>query len=351
MMGADESSAGPVAIVCAVLISVAVVFAAPFLALGIAIADGGVEPSSSGLTGVPDEYLSDVQRAGSICAEVTPQIIAAQLDAESGWNPTATSPAGAQGIAQFMPGTWEAHGMDGDGDGKADVLNAHDAIWSQGNYMCRLVDEVKALKAGGKVSGDVTELALAAYNAGLGAVRDHGGIPPYQETQRYVERIIEWARTKYTMSGGGMAVGQLSPKLVMLNDTQIDIAAMNIAATWYGGPSGYAYKQCTWWAASRRQNIGRPVDAHMGNGGYWVESARRLGYQYGKDPQPGDVMTIRPGTLGSDAAYGHVAVVEQVDADGGIVISESGSSLPAPILTRYSRGQLDAVRDRIWFIH
>ena len=62
-------------------------------------------------------------------------------------------------------------------------------------------------------------------------------------------------------------------------------------------------------------------------------------------------MTIRPGTLGSDAAYGHVAVVEQVDADGGIVISESGSSLPAPILTRYSRGQLDAVRDRIWFIH
>ena len=62
-------------------------------------------------------------------------------------------------------------------------------------------------------------------------------------------------------------------------------------------------------------------------------------------------MTIRPGTLGSDATYGHVAVVEQVDADGGIVISESGSILPAPILTRYSRTQLDVVRDNIWSIH
>ena len=333
--------------------AVFVMFLTPSIAIGLAITGNGstTSPISSAATGIPDEYLADVQRAGSICTEIAPQLIAAQLDAESGWNPSAGSQAGARGIAQFIPDTWSVYGMDGDGDGKAEILNFHDAIWSQGNYMCRLIDDVKNLKATGAVTGDITELALAAYNAGLGAVSSHGGIPPYRETQEYVRRIIEWARTKYTASGGGMMAGQLSPKLIMLDETHIDISSMNIPATWYTDPSGYEYKQCTWWAASRRKNIGRPVDSHMGNGGFWVESARRLGYQYGKEPQPGDVMTIRPGVLGSHSLYGHVAVVEQVNTDGSIVISESGSSLSAPIITRYTRSQLDAVRDNIWFIH
>ncbi len=350
-MNDAKSSTGPLAAILCLALAVVMLFMGPLFAIGLAVSGGETESASGGLTGVPDEFLADVQKAGSICAEVTPQIIAAQLDAESGWNPTATSPAGAQGIAQFMPGTWNAHGKDGDGDGKADILNPHDAIWSQGNYMCQLVDSVKSLKSSGKITGDITELALAAYNAGLGAVSEHGGIPPYKETQAYVKKIIEWARSKYTMSGGGTVVGQLTPKLIMMDDIHVDISAMNIPATWYLDPSGYEYKQCTWWAASRRQNIGRPVDTHMGNGGFWIESARRLGYQYSKDPQPGDVITFRPGVLGAHPTYGHVAVVEQVDADGGITISESSSTLPAPIITHYSRAQLDAAREGIWFIH
>ena len=349
MMNTDHAS-GRRAFAILSFIAVLAVFCAPSIAIGLTMSNGGTSATESAMTGVPDEYLVDVQKAGSICSEVTPQIIAAQLDAESGWNPLASSPAGAQGIAQFMPDTWKVHGQDGDGDGKADILNPHDAIWSQGNYMCLMVDNVKKLKAAGSIDGDITELALAAYNAGLGAVSDHGGVPPYAETREYVNRIIEWARTNYTTSGGGTVAGQLSPKLIMLDETHVDISAMGIPATWYTDPSGYEYKQCTWWAASRRKNIGRPVDSHMGNGGFWIESARRLGYQYGKDPQPGDVMTIRPGVLGSHSTYGHVAVVEQVDADGGIVISESGSSLPAPIITHYAKSQLDAVRDHIWFI-
>ncbi|VEG28534.1 C40 family peptidase [Actinomyces howellii] len=138
---------------------------------------------------VPEEYREVVTRAGSICPLVTPQVIAAQVGAESSWNPNATSPVGAQGIAQFMPGTWATSGKDGDGDGKADVFNPVDAIWSQGNYMCSLASQIQGYIDSGSVSGDPLELTLAAYNAGPGAVLRYGGIPPYTETMNYVSKI------------------------------------------------------------------------------------------------------------------------------------------------------------------
>ena len=55
---------------------------------------------------VPSEYAAFVQAAGEVCAGIPGSLIAAQIDAESGWNPDALSPAGAQGISQFMPTTW-----------------------------------------------------------------------------------------------------------------------------------------------------------------------------------------------------------------------------------------------------
>ena len=118
------------------------VIAAMLAVLGVFLAVMGAflgsSASESTVSGVPAEYESDVIRAGSICQVVTPSIIAAQIDQESNWNPKAGSSAGAQGIAQFMPSTWASAGKDGDGDGKADIWNPHDAIWSQGNYMCNL---------------------------------------------------------------------------------------------------------------------------------------------------------------------------------------------------------------------
>lgn len=160
---------------------------------------------ATGISGVPQEYVAHVLKAGSICPEVTPPIIAAQLRQESGFNPTASSPAGAQGIAQFMPGTWASAGKDGDGDGIADVFNPADAILSQGHYMCGQVTAIKGLIAGGRVSGDTLELALAAYNAGLGNVVVYGGIPPFTETQNYVRSIIEGAKDFTVTTGGGPA--------------------------------------------------------------------------------------------------------------------------------------------------
>ncbi|MBB6335782.1 NlpC/P60 family protein [Schaalia hyovaginalis] len=150
---------------------------------------------------IPAQYLDAVTQAGSICPEITPNLIAAQVNQESGWNPDATSPAGAQGISQFMPGTWASVGVDGDGDGRADVWNPTDAILTQGHYMCGLVDQVKTAIAAKTITGDVVSLALAAYNAGLGAVTAAGGIPAFIETQNYVATILA-ASSQSTDEGG-----------------------------------------------------------------------------------------------------------------------------------------------------
>ena len=119
---------------------------------------------------VPSEYVDVITRAGSVCEAITPALLAAQIEQESGWQPQVGSSAGAQGIAQFMPATWASSGMDGDGDGVADINNPIDAIWSQGNYMCGLAGQVQGYIDQGAASGDVVSLTLAAYNAGAGAV-------------------------------------------------------------------------------------------------------------------------------------------------------------------------------------
>ena len=169
--------------------------------------------AAQGVANVPGEYQGVVLKAGSICPEITPPLIAAQIEAESSWNPNAVSEAGAQGMTQFMPDTWASFGRDGDGDGKADILNAKDAIYSQGVYMCSLASEVKERISSGKLKGDVPQLALAAYNSGIGNVDKYGGIPPFHDTQLYVPKIMELA-AKYAAAksvgggGGGSAGGQ-----------------------------------------------------------------------------------------------------------------------------------------------
>lgn len=154
---------------------------------------------------IPAQYLDAVTQAGSICSEITPNLIAAQVNQESGWNPDATSPAGAQGISQFMPGTWASVGVDGDGDGRADVWNPTDAILTQGHYMCGLVHQVKTAIAAKTITGDVVSLALAAYNAGLGAVTAAGGIPAFIETQNYVATILVAAAASQSTDEGGVS--------------------------------------------------------------------------------------------------------------------------------------------------
>ena len=87
---------------------------------------------------VPAEYVPLLEEAAQTCAPVTAPLLAAQIAQESGWNPRAVSPVGAQGLSQFMPATWAAYGIDADGDGTADPFTPADAIASQAKYMCAI---------------------------------------------------------------------------------------------------------------------------------------------------------------------------------------------------------------------
>ncbi|MFD6417426.1 NlpC/P60 family protein [Streptomyces sp. NPDC060194] len=138
---------------------------------------------------VPAAYQALVQKWGNLCPAINPALLAAQLYQESGWNPRAQSPAAAQGIAQFIPGTWAAHGVDGDQDGDRDVWDPADAIPSAATYDCSLAKYVE------DVPGNPTHNMLASYNAGAYAVIKYGGVPPYKETQNYVQRITELSKS------------------------------------------------------------------------------------------------------------------------------------------------------------
>ncbi|ANB07188.1 peptidase P60 [Streptomyces ambofaciens] len=144
-------------------------------------AGGGTKRLAKG--SVPAAYQSLVQKWGNLCPAINPALLAAQLYQESGFNPRAQSHAAAQGIAQFIPGTWATHGVDGDGDGDRDVWDPNDAIPSAASYDCSLASYVK------DVPGNLTENMLASYNAGAYAVIKYQGVPPYKETQNYVQVI------------------------------------------------------------------------------------------------------------------------------------------------------------------
>ena len=185
--------------------------------------DGGDEKKADGPVpiAVPREYEQDVVRAGKICPEISGAVIAVQIGKESSWQPQAKSKAGAMGLAQFMPDTWRTVGKDGDGDGSADVMNPHDAIYSQGHFMCSLAEQMKKLIAAGKVKGEVVNLALAAYNAGPGAVEEYGGIPPFTETQNYVQQITQRVAQAKAGGGGGSGDGSRASKILAMARSKI----------------------------------------------------------------------------------------------------------------------------------
>jgi soluble lytic murein transglycosylase-like protein len=104
---------------------------------------------------------------------VDPALLAAVARVESGLDPTAVSPAGARGLMQLMPSTAAGLGVD-------DPFDPAQAVDGAARLLRSHLDRFGSL-----------ELALAAYNAGAGAVARYGGIPPYPETQAYVRRVLE----------------------------------------------------------------------------------------------------------------------------------------------------------------
>ncbi|HWT90803.1 MAG TPA: transglycosylase SLT domain-containing protein [Solirubrobacterales bacterium] len=120
---------------------------------------------------VPAQYREPILRSAARWG-VPPALMAGQLMAESGFDPNAGSPAGAQGIAQFMPSTAAAYGL-------TDPFDPIAAIDAQAHLMSDLLRQFGS-----------PELALAAYNAGPAPVEACHCIPPYPETQAYVTRIL-----------------------------------------------------------------------------------------------------------------------------------------------------------------
>lgn len=131
-----------------------------------------VTATSSDATGAADviPYAALFNEAGAR-HDVEPLLLAAVAKIESAFDPTAISPAGAQGLMQFMPATAAEMGVD--------PFDPTSAVDGAARYLRRELDRFGSV-----------ELALAAYNAGPGAVQRHGGIPPFAETQRYVEKVL-----------------------------------------------------------------------------------------------------------------------------------------------------------------
>ncbi len=108
----------------------------------------------------------------SIAYHVDPRLIMALIAVESGFHVTAQSPAGAYGLGQLMPATWRAMGV------------------HPGDPVANVYATVRVLKGNLERLGGDPALALAAYNAGRGAVERYTGIPPYRETQWYVYNVL-----------------------------------------------------------------------------------------------------------------------------------------------------------------
>ncbi|MET7936965.1 lytic transglycosylase domain-containing protein [Streptomyces sp. NPDC005322] len=155
-------------------------------------------PSEPKLPVIPDSRRPVVEGAARVCPSLSVPLLAAQIDAESGWRPDADS-GHAQGISQFSPDTWKEWGRDGNGDGKADIWEPRDAIPSQARYMCHLYSVVKVIP-GSETRLAATRLALAAYNAGPNAVLRARGIPKIQETRGYVDKIVKELLPQYRKS-------------------------------------------------------------------------------------------------------------------------------------------------------
>ena len=105
--------------------------------------------------------------------EVDPKLLSAVAEAESGGNQSAVSPAGAVGVMQLMPDTAASLGVD--------PYDEKQNIEGGAKYLRQMLDSF---------GGDVRK-AVAAYNAGPQAVHDYGGVPPYRETQSYVNRVLD----------------------------------------------------------------------------------------------------------------------------------------------------------------
>lgn len=199
---------------------------------------------------VPAQYVAFVQSAGSLCATAPAPLIAAQIEQESDWNPHAVSPVGAEGISQFMPGTWATWGPPG-----TSPFDPAAAIPTQGKYDCAIAADLSGPVAAGRLGPITLQAAmLCGYNTGEATCVAAGGIPQNGQTPHYVAHIL--ARMAYftaPSSGGGSPppAGSFAQKEIAAAK-----AELGVPYAWGGGtPTGPSRGICAPGAAWNDCNI------------------------------------------------------------------------------------------------
>lgn len=219
----------------------------------------------------------------------------------------------------------------------------------------------------------VAVAALASMPVGAGLIWHAAPAPrPAPVAERTVERAAEVSRSQARDSLSAVS-GTVDG--TWLGGDNIDAAQLTAipasnttVKAWVNGPDktliptgfqpdhatgdtglAYSFSQCTWWAYTRRHQLGLPVGSRFGDGAQWADSARRLGYWVDSTPRhEGDIIVFQRGQYGSSTMYGHVGIVEHINADGSITTSECGAALHGHPVSRTFTAEQAAT---LQFIH
>lgn len=168
--------------------------AAPPTAFASALAGAQTIPTT-GTPGASVPFGAEIDAAASRHG-IDPALLRALVRQESGFDPAARSSAGATGLTQLMPGTAAELGVD--------PTDPEQALAGGARYLRMQLD---------RFGGD-ERLALAAYNAGPGAVARFGAVPPYPETQAYVEKVLGYAAANRATAGPSVPTPLPAPTTV-----------------------------------------------------------------------------------------------------------------------------------------